>query len=164
MEKKKHISAVDVAYWFINNVDRSEGDTISHLKVQKLVYYAQAWHLAIFSKPIFTEELRAWTHGPVSTAVYHEFKDHGASDIPPNPERVAKFSGESKRILNEVWAVYGHLSGLRLRDLTHSEAPWIEARGNKGPGEESKTAISKQVMLEFYKELNQRHGKQQEPA
>lgn len=52
------ISALNVAKWFIQNVDRESGDDITHLKLQKLVYYAQSWYLANYAKPLFNDELR----------------------------------------------------------------------------------------------------------
>lgn len=79
--KKKH-TANDVAKWFLSRVDRDSGDSITHLKLQKLVYYAQAWNLAHFGEPLFDEELKAWTHGPVAPSVWHEYKDSRWDALP----------------------------------------------------------------------------------
>ena len=61
--------ATTLAKWFISRVERDSGDDITHLKLQKLLYYAQAWHLAHTNAPLFNKEIKAWTHGPVVTTV-----------------------------------------------------------------------------------------------
>ena len=53
-------TALQIADWFAGAIDREAGDSITHLKLQKLVYYAQAWFLALNDKPLFEEEMQAW--------------------------------------------------------------------------------------------------------
>ena len=77
------ITCPDVAKYFLSNVDEEAGDMVSNLKLQKLVYYAQRFHLAIFGKPLFNEEIEAWAHGGlVVPDLYHRYKEHSASGIP----------------------------------------------------------------------------------
>ena len=75
-------SAHDVAKYFLSLIDEDAGDTISNLKLQKLVYYAQGFHLALFDRPLFNEEVKAWMHGPVVPDLYHEYKIYGSNAIP----------------------------------------------------------------------------------
>ncbi|HEU0080276.1 MAG TPA: type II toxin-antitoxin system antitoxin SocA domain-containing protein, partial [Longimicrobiaceae bacterium] len=67
-------SALDVAAWFLNEVDRKSGDSITNLKLQKLVYYAQAWAVTLLGRPLFEEKVEAWAHGPVGDVVYQAYK------------------------------------------------------------------------------------------
>ena len=122
-------SVHDVAHYFLSLSDPAEGDAITHLKLQKLVYYAQGFHLALYDKPLFDEAIEAWRHGPVVPALYREFRDFGDSVIP----RVTEFDAdtvltrEQQGLLDEVNEVYGQFSGWKLRDMTHQEAPWKDA-------------------------------------
>jgi uncharacterized phage-associated protein len=75
-------SALDVARYFLCRVDREAGDTISPLKLQKLVYYAQAWSLVFRSQPLFDQDIEAWVSGPIVRDVWQEYKAYKYSDIP----------------------------------------------------------------------------------
>ena len=115
----------EIANYFLALVDEDAGDSLSNLKLQKLLYYAQGVYLAIFDTPLFSEAIEAWEHGPVVPCLYHFFKQHGA-----DPIRLAKginldsYSLEVKEVLDEVYSVYGQFSASKLRNLTHEEAPW----------------------------------------
>ena len=120
------LTAQDVADFFLASVDESSGDNISNLKLQKLVYYAQAFHLAINDgRPLFGDPIVAWEHGPVVRSLYRRYKEHGAGAIPP-PESfdASKFDQETVELLNEVNQVYGQFSPLKLRAMTSEEPPW----------------------------------------
>lgn len=122
-------SVHDVARYFLSLSDPAEGDAITHLKLQKLVYYAQGFHLAIYDKPLFMESIEAWRHGPVVPALYRACREYGDSVIPP----VRDFDADSvltkdqQELLDEVYEVYGQFSGWKLREMTHQEAPWKDA-------------------------------------
>ncbi|MGA8142178.1 MAG: type II toxin-antitoxin system antitoxin SocA domain-containing protein, partial [Desulfobaccales bacterium] len=77
------ISCVDVAKYFLSLTDEESGELISNLKLQKLVYYAQGFHLVFYDTPLFSERIEAWTYGPVVPDLYHEYKSHGPCSIPP---------------------------------------------------------------------------------
>jgi uncharacterized phage-associated protein len=68
------MKAQDVAEYFLTLVDDEAGDSLSNLKLQKLVYYAQGFHLALTEKPLFDEAIEAWEHGPVVPGLYHKLK------------------------------------------------------------------------------------------
>src|SRR5258708_4115865 len=87
-------SALDVANWFLAAMDRGAGDSITHLKLQKLVYYAQAWSLALRNKPLFDEDFVAWTHGPVVKSVWRRFKGYGLDAIPAGSTKCSFASDE----------------------------------------------------------------------
>lgn len=118
----------DVAKYFLSKVDEDAGDGISNLKLQKLVYYAQGFHLAIHGRPLFSDRIEAWEHGPVVPELYHVYKSHGSGNIPTprdfDPEDV---DPEVARLLDDVYSVFGQYSAWKLRNMTHEEQPWKEA-------------------------------------
>ena len=120
--------ALDVARYFLLKADPDEGELISNLKLQKLLYYAQGFHLALYDRPLFAETVVAWMHGPVVPEVYHEFKHNGAEGIPAPTdfEPTEVFSPETLEFLDEVYDVYGQFSAWKLREMTHREPPWAE--------------------------------------
>jgi uncharacterized phage-associated protein len=125
------LSAQDVADYFLESVDEESGDNISNLKLQKLVYYAQGFHLALYGSPLFQEPIEAWAHGPVVRSLYRKYKDFGAGAIPkPDSFDPSKFSPIVQDLLDEVAKVYGQFSPLRLREMTHAERPWQETPEN----------------------------------
>ncbi len=132
---QKEITSLDVANHFLCLADEEAGDLISNLKVQKLVYYAQGFHLAVFGTPLFEDPIKAWTHGPVVEELYHLFKQYGPGPI-PRPKEVQSnvLPGPVRNLLNEVYNVYGQYDAWKLRNMTHEEPPWRDAYA-RGPGE-----------------------------
>ena len=120
----------DVARYILSLVDEDEGDFISNLKLQKLLYYAQGFHLAMFDEPLFDEQIEAWAHGPVVHKVYDEYSVFGASPIPiPENLDFDKLDEATRSFLDEIYAVVGQFSAWKLREMTHDEPPWKEAYG-----------------------------------
>lgn len=120
-----------------------EPELVSHLKLQKLVYYAQGFHLAIYNQPLFSEQIEAWPHGPVCPELYHVYKRYDADPIEPDLDYEPNLSPEEEELIAEVYQVYGQYSAWRLREMTHEEPPW-----RKTPQEE---IISHKAMAEFFK-------------
>ncbi|MBM6445292.1 SocA family protein [Pseudomonas sp. MIL9] len=118
-------SCSDVAKYFLCQASTDDGDLISNLKLQKLVYYAQGFSLALHGEPLFPEPIEAWKHGPVVPALYREYRDFKSDAIPvPIDFDPSIFSRKTKQLLDEVYDVYGQYSAWKLRQLTHSESPW----------------------------------------
>lgn len=119
------LHAKQVADYILSLSDPEEGDIISHLKLQKLLYYVQGFCLAVYNRPLFSEEICAWNHGPVVEEVYQLYKGFGSNHIPPPTEAdFSAFSPEEKELINDVYTVYGQFSAWRLRHMTHEEPPW----------------------------------------
>ncbi len=136
--------AKDVANYFLSLVDEDCGDSMTNLKLQKLLYYAQGFHLAIHDTPLFDEPIKAWFHGPVVESLYHEYKQYGTGCIPaPDGFDFTIFTDEQKELLDEISNVYGQFSAWKLRNMTHDEPPWK----NTPQSEE----ISHESMKEFFK-------------
>lgn len=142
-------SAKDIAKWFLCAVDREAGDCITHLKLQKLLYYAQAWSLVLIDKPMFKEEIQAWMHGPVVPEVYDEYCKYGYNEI-PKPDEYPMIDKEYEEVLEEVMKTYGIFQAKYLEQLTHSEKPWIEARGDLPLEAKCDKVISLDTMKEYY--------------
>ncbi len=105
---------------------KSDEDYITNMKLQKLLYYVQGFHLAVFDKPLFDSQIKNWMHGPVVPDVYHEFKEYGKGVIPfPTDADITEFSDESIELVDEVYGVYSQFTAWALRNSTHSEPPWI---------------------------------------
>jgi uncharacterized phage-associated protein len=146
------VTAVEVSRWFVGSIDREAGDSITHLKVQKLVYYAQAWSLALRGEPLFDEEIRAWAHGPVAESVYREYEGSSWNALPA-PAEMPDFPSEVEEHLSEILGAYGGMSAKQLELLTHAERPWIDARGDLPPEARSSNVISKRAMADYYAKL-----------
>jgi uncharacterized phage-associated protein len=145
-------TALDIAKWFINATDRESGDAITHLKVQKLVYYAQGWALAYFDKPLFAEDLQAWAHGPVAPSVYDHFRDAGFQAIPEQPV-TRKVTGDVAALLESVNDKYGIYTAKRLERMTHAEPPWRNARGALPPEARCSNVITKDDIKAHFSSL-----------
>ncbi len=143
-----------IADWFLGSIDRGAGDSITHLKLQKLIYYAQAWSLAIFDTPLFDEDLQAWVHGPVSPSIYNRFSSAGWDALPP-PSFISSVDRRTQELLEDVLEVYGQHTAKYLEELTHHEAPWKIARGGLPPDERSSAVLSKKSMKDFYAKMRQ---------
>jgi len=142
-------SAIDIANWIVAGIDRDAGEAITHLKLQKLVYYAQAWSLVLRGEPLFDEDFQAWAHGPVAESVFHAFKDCGWNAI-GRPEKVPDLEAGDEAHLREVIDAYGDMSAKQLERMTHAELPWLQARGDLPPEARSSAIIDKALMAEFY--------------
>lgn len=147
------LDIIKVARFFLTKNDPDSGDDITHLKLQKLCYYAQAWYLTIEKKPLVNADFEAWAHGPVNRELWAEYRDHSWNPIPfPTDFDETHYSVEERNFLNEIWEVYGKFTAKYLENLTHEEAPWIEARGETPEGEYCDTPISRSTMADFYSE------------
>lgn len=126
---------------------------MSAMKLQKLVYYSQAWSLVWDDEPIFHETIEAWINGPVVPALYMKHK--GIFKVFPNtlggnPDAL---SLEQKDTVNAVCEAYYKLNAQQLSDLTHSEAPFINARKGLAPNERGHNVISLADISEYYSSL-----------
>ena len=119
-------SALTIAKWFIAWAE-AEDEELSNLKLQKLLYYAQGHYLAERRRSLFTDQIQAWSHGPVVAPVYHEYKGLGRSSIElpdDDPFTWDDVDEDTAGILSAVWNTYGGYSAGRLRNMTHAETPW----------------------------------------
>ncbi len=115
----------DVAEYFLSLVNEDVGEGITNMKMQKLLYYAQGYSLALFGMPLFNEAIEAWQYGPVVPELYHAYKQFGNTPLPqPHRETVNLFTQPEQELLNQIYYEYGQFSAWRLSDMTHQETPW----------------------------------------
>lgn len=149
---KTPFSASLVAKFFIWKAS-TEGKTITNKKLQKLLYYAQAWYLALKDRPLFKEDIQAWVHGPAIPSIYDQYRKFGYENINViiDPKEIASLKTDD--LLNEVWKVYGKFEAEYLETLTHNEEPWQLAREGLSAGDASTNIISKEEMKKYFKSL-----------
>jgi uncharacterized phage-associated protein len=123
------------------------------MKLQKLVYYSQAWSLVWDDEPLFADDIEAWANGPVVTALYmqHRGMFRVATWPAGNPENLEPHQAET---VDLVLDNYGKLAPHELSALTHEEPPWLEARGDLPPGTRGSNVISHATMSEYYGSLS----------
>jgi len=126
---------------------------MSAMKLQKLVYYCQAWSLVWEERPLFPERIEAWASGPVAPDLYREHK--GQFLLKDWKERGSpkKLSGDDKETIDVVLKAYGHRNAQQLSELTHREAPWKNARNGLAPGDPGTETITHEAMSEYYSSL-----------
>lgn len=130
---------------------------LNNLKLQKLVYYAQAWHLAMNDgKPLFNGKFQAWIHGPVNRDLYARFVENKSlyspietTDISKgfNPEEIPV---EARNHIDMVLESYAPFSGSQLEAMTHEETPWIEARDGYHPAQRCEVLLNEETMMSYY--------------
>jgi uncharacterized phage-associated protein len=137
---------------FLLAESRERGDVLTNLKLQKLLYYAQAWHLALKNKPLFLEDFQAWVHGPVLPSQYQRFRTY---EWRPILEEIGSLflSPDLISHLKEVVEVFGCETATALELMTHNELPWKKARQGLAPDQQSTAIISKESMQTFYRSL-----------
>lgn len=149
----KKLTIFDVANYFLKIVDRESGSTITPLKLQKILYYAQGYHLAMFGTPLFDEEFEAWAHGPANPEIYNRYKECGFEAIKEPEEDIPAMDEETTKFLNDIWETFGMYDGKYLEKMTHEEEPWINARKGYDAGEVCNKIITKKSMKEFFEKI-----------
>lgn len=136
---------------------------MSHLKLQKILYFVQAFHLAYFDQELIADDFEAWVHGPVSRVVYNELKNQSKiydelifntkeSGTLPSFEIEELLTIDQFELINDVIEEYILKSGGELEALTHTEQPWINARKGFAPCDKCCTVIPKEEIKILYKQ------------
>ncbi|MCI8346638.1 MAG: SocA family protein [Bacilli bacterium] len=154
---KSKYSALDIAKWFLwkNKVEQIENEDeyddryevyegLSHLKLQKLLYFAQGVNLVVNNKSLFNDKIVAWTHGPVVRSIYDDFKCFGRNDI--NMELTEQdrktienieLDADTSYVLNLVYDNFCIYTAWQLREMTHvPKGPWETTVREKGMDKE----------------------------
>lgn len=153
MGKKEDVDkAIIVAHYFMSKSKADQRKDFTNKKLQKLLYYAQAWSLAIHNKRLFDNKFEAWIHGAALPAVYHRYKEFGFEQISEeyDESEFNQLTDQQKELLDEVWEVYGKYDPDYLEAINHAEKPWQLARQDLAMGDRSNAEISEDVMREYY--------------
>lgn len=140
-------SVVDVAEMILERIPATSVDT---WKLQKLCYLVQAKHLGQTGLPAFKEPVEAWTHGPVIARLYQEHRGRFQVSTVQGDARLAEKDESVSRVVSEVLSEYADWSGKQLRELTHGQIPWLEARAGLGPTDRSRRVIAPGTMQEYF--------------
>ncbi|EAC4425335.1 DUF4065 domain-containing protein [Listeria monocytogenes] len=140
-----------VAEWFLSK------DSMTHKKLQKLLYYAYSWTLTLMNDDkedlkfrLFDEKIEAWVHGPVIPKIYQNYKYHEYNTIFKINKEVDLGDKDVEGILEQVLEVYGEYDGNELESITHQEEPWQEARKGYGPLDRCNEVINDKTIFETY--------------
>lgn len=117
---------------------------MSNMKLQKMLYYQQGYHLAMFGTPLFPEEVEAWMYGPVVPCVYEHFKGFGAGGIVPEKPEPVCLTEKEETLFCDVFDAYINFSAYGLMEKTHNESPWLTTPRGVG------NVISKDKMQRYF--------------
>lgn len=146
---KAPYKAVDVAEYLLT---LNGGESMSAFKLQKILYYAQAWSLALRDRALFDEPIEAWVNGPVCRAVYDEHRRRYAISTVRGDAREITDS-DDRDFLNDLFKAYSQFDADTLVTMTHIEDPWKQARQGVGPREHGHTVITHDSMRQYYASL-----------
>lgn len=139
-------SVIDIANKVVASTDLNQGETISNLKLQKMLYYLQGFFIAAFDKKLFEEKVEAWQYGPVVREAYFHFKEFGqAALMLKGDETIISLSEEEEKLFEEVMEEYGQFSAIKLMNMTHAESPWRKTFNEKPQSE-----ISYERLKEYF--------------
>lgn len=141
-------TVLDVAKYILERAGE-----MTAMKLQKLAYYSQAWSLVWEDAPLFENKFEAWANGPVSPTLYAQHRGQFRVDAGSMPGDSGVLTTTERETIDRVLDVLKDKTGLWLSDLTHSEAPWVEARGDAAPTERRNTEITIASMYEYYSSL-----------
>ncbi|MCY4445411.1 MAG: DUF4065 domain-containing protein [Rhodobacteraceae bacterium] len=147
MTDDQKVSVFDVAKYILEHFSPN---SLTSWKLQKLVYYCQAWSLVWDERRLFHEHFEAWADGPVCPVLFEKHRgkfDLFSADIEGNPDNLDELAKET---VDAVIKFYGDKSGRFLSDLTHVEGPWLEARGDTPVGIRSHKEVTCDSMSEYY--------------
>ena len=145
--KPPRIRVFDVAAYILGKME-----PMTTMKLQKLVYYSQAWSLVWDEKPLFVEDIEAWANGPVVRELFDYHRGtYEISEMPlGNPRLLNQVQRET---VDAVLGYYGDKSAQWLIELTHMEDPWIQARNGLPPLERGDRIISLDTIADYYSSL-----------
>ncbi|MCY4577184.1 MAG: DUF4065 domain-containing protein [Candidatus Kaiserbacteria bacterium] len=155
------LSAMDVAGYIIvafygkdKEVDEGISEGVSNLKLQKLLYFCQAFSLAKLNRQMFGENLYAWKYGPVVGEVYEKYKMY--KNDPLSDQEAEHYAAgvpeADRKIIDEVLEMFGGYSAIRLMEITHSHKPWKDLKKRVEKGERD-VVISQEAIQKYYKPI-----------
>jgi len=156
--------ATSVAIYFLRLGKRDEV-SISHMKLQKLIYFAHGWCLAICGQPLIKERVEAWRYGPVIDSVYQMFRSFGADPITSPSKTSDRDYKELQKdnfttsLLERVWEVYSEYDAYKLSAMTHLRgSPWTETRRCARQENKINGVIDDELMRKYFVSHAKDHG------
>lgn len=153
---------MQISNYFIKK-SKEDGKEITNKKIQKLLYYAQAWSMTLRNRPLFDEPIEAWVHGPAIKKIYEIYAQFGRDDIASHYSKddlvTTAIDEDEEELLKVIWDSYGRYTAEDLEMLTHSEEPWQEARAGVEPYMASTNEITLESMRKFYGKKERQNSK-----
>jgi len=148
-------NATSIANFFINKgINDGPDNDNSPMKLQKLVYFAQGWYLALYQRPLIDEQIEAWEYGPVIPSLFHTMKRFGNSVVEHYIHKQGIPVAPSSAIhdfLEEIWRIYGMFTATQLSNMTHEPGtPWKEVYEKYQGRIPRNTDISQELMKEWF--------------
>jgi uncharacterized phage-associated protein len=140
-------TALDVAQYILERIG-----PMSAMKLQKLVYYSQAWHIVWEDRTLFDDKIEAWANGPVVTSLFAAHRGQFRVSCIPGSD-ASSLTEEERESVDVVLEAYGAKSAQWLSDLTHMESPWRDARRGIADGERCDAEITPAALSEYYSSL-----------
>lgn len=154
MIKDNEIKSITIAKYFLTKTE------LTQKKIQKLVYYAYSWFIALnnesaddITNVLFDEVPEAWLHGPVFPSLYETFKSYNWSEVEKINENITFENDDLQSFLEDIWNKFGKYSANELEYMTHHETPWINARKNVAANQASNNKISLVDIFNYYNGL-----------
>lgn len=140
-------------------IAKEHGETLTPLKLIKLVYFAYGWYLALTDKHLITEPVVAWQYGPVINSLYQEFKRFGNEPITDYAKIGHTYTENLKEddvvfaLLDKIWEVYGKYSAIQLSNLTHEGgSPWDKTWHEQGASNSYNYPIDDKLIKDYFLE------------
>jgi uncharacterized phage-associated protein len=136
----------DVANFFIEAA-LSQEDYVTNMKLNKLLYFAQAWSLVKYDRPLFEEPIEAWNYGPVVSEIYKKYKSYGNKPIMSvdSDDYCDSLTETDQEVLIDVMLNYGKYTAFTLVNMSHVRGgPWDSTFNKQGE-------ISKSLIRDYYK-------------
>jgi uncharacterized phage-associated protein len=149
------VSAHDVAAYILG-----KQGPLSAMKLQKLVYYAQAWSTVWDDRPLFRERIEAWANGPVVRELYDVHRGHFEVRGWPRGNPCA-LDEDQRSTVDAVLEYYGPRNAQSLSDMTHKEDPWRLARAGLPEGVRGNAEITLASLSEYYSSLQEDGGEEE---
>lgn len=146
------MSKAEATARYLIHLARTEPEPLTHLRLQKLLYYVQGYALALLNRPLFEDAIEAWRHGPVVRSVYHVFADYEDAPLPAREGcELVHLNDEEKDFVQSVWEEHKRYSASALREKTHNEEPWRHVWDNRPSDDRCSERIDHDLLRDFFR-------------
>jgi len=148
------VTSLAVANKFLE-LARESGYSLTNMQLQKLVFFAHGYHLALEGVPLYAEETKAWQFGPVIPDLYKHLQKYGKSEVTESIPTAGEVSDEEQvNVIDAVWDAYKGYDAWRLSDISHrKDSPWDKVWSNAPFGK-----IDNDTVKQYYRKLLAKAG------
>ena len=153
------------------NLAGEEGVGVDQMKLQKLLFYAHGYNLAIRGAPLFEQDFEAWPWGPVVRDIYFQTREFGRHPVDKRLREIRRIGPgdldynfitptgiedrETRDFVKSVWDAFKGYSGIQLSNATHAPGePWTIIRDRFGTLDNKPTILNELIADVFKKKIN----------